>query len=131
MCTSVENLGDRLEALLPCRVPDLQFAREVAHAYDEWAELDADRHLVVFGELVVAHAVHQTRLADTRVTDHNQLEEHVLTEGAWARALRGNDLVRQLLDRGLLNFLDLLGFFGREHSVQVVFSCSHAYFNLD
>lgn len=61
---AVEDLGDRLEALLAGCVPDLQLEGEALHADEQGAELDADRHLVVFRELVVAHAVHQARLAD-------------------------------------------------------------------
>ena len=62
--TTVEYFSDRLEALLACRVPDLQLEGQVLHADKQGAELDAHGHLVVLRELVVAHAVHQARLAD-------------------------------------------------------------------
>ena len=62
--TTVENLRDRLEALLPSCVPDLQLEGEVLHTNEKGAELYTNRHFVVLRELIVAHAVHEARLAD-------------------------------------------------------------------
>ena len=74
----VKDLRDRLEGLLAGRVPYLQLHVDVLHAHEQAAELDAHRHLVILRKLIVAHAMHQTRLADATVAYHDQLEQLVL-----------------------------------------------------
>ena len=59
---AVEDLGDRLEGLLPCRVPDLQLEDGLLHLYEQGAELHAHRDLVVLAELVGRHSVHEAGL---------------------------------------------------------------------
>ena len=60
MSSSVEDLGDRLEALLSRCVPNLQLEGQVLHANQKGTELNADRNFMILCELIVAHPVHQT-----------------------------------------------------------------------
>ena len=115
--TAVENFGDRLEALLAGCVPNLELEGQVLHAHQQGAEFDAHGHLVVLCKLVVAHAVHQARLANPRVPNHDQLEEEVLLQGVEPTALHRYYLVSQLLDRRFLDLLNFLGFFRSKHSI--------------
>ena len=60
MSSSVEDLCDRLEALLSCCVPNLQLEGQVLHTNQKGTELYADRNFMILCELIVAHPVHQT-----------------------------------------------------------------------
>ena len=55
----VKDFRDRLESFLACRIPDLQLHANVLHAHQQGAELNTDGHLVVLGELIMAHSVHE------------------------------------------------------------------------
>ena len=95
MGPAVEDLGDRLEGLLPCRVPDLQLEDGLLHLDEQGAELYAHRDLVVLAELVGRHSVHEAGLPHARVPNDDQLEEVVLVQTGVA--LVGQDLVRDSL----------------------------------
>jgi len=58
MGASIENFGNRLEAFLPCSVPNLHFEDALIDFKEDCAELHADGHLVVFLELISCHPVH-------------------------------------------------------------------------
>ena len=70
----VKDLRDRLEGFLARCVPYLKLHVDVLHAHKQRTKLDTDGNLMVFSELVVAHAVHQARLSNAAVSDHDQLE---------------------------------------------------------
>ena len=59
-------------------VPDLELDNFVIDFQTVRSELDPDRYLMFCFELVVHHSLHQTRLADTRVTNDDQLEKMIL-----------------------------------------------------
>ena len=79
--TPVENLCDALKGLLARSVPYLQLESNALDLEEQGAELNTHCHLVVIQKLVVAHSMHQTRLADRRVSNHYQLEDVL-----WLRA---------------------------------------------
>ena len=93
MCTSIEDFGDGLERLLSGRVPNLQLESDSLHAHEQGTKLYTHGHLMVFSELVVTHAMHQTGLADARVTNDDQLEQEVLLQRGGSTTLRGYDFV--------------------------------------
>ena len=99
MGATVEDLVDGLERFLASSVPDLQFEGDVVDPDQQRAELHADRHFVILLELIVAHPMHQARLADAAVPDHDQLEKEVLLERRRPSSLRRDDLVRKRLQR--------------------------------
>jgi len=92
--TSVEDLGDALERLLASSVPNLKFEGDVFHSDQQRSEFDSHCHFVVLLELVVAHAVHQAGLSDSRVSNYDQFKQEVLLQGGRAAPLDGNNLVR-------------------------------------
>ena len=53
MGTAVEDLGNALELLLAGRVPDLELEHLLLELYEEGAEFNPDRNLVVCHEFVV------------------------------------------------------------------------------
>ena len=96
MSPSVEDFRNRLERLLTRCVPNLHLEREILNFDEKRAEFHANSHLVVILEFVVTHAVHETRLADRRVANHNQFEQ-VIVLGDTADSLRGNNLVVEVV----------------------------------
>ena len=60
---AIENLCDRLEALLAGRVPDLQLEACVFHFDPKGAELDANRAVVLRVEPVLRQSVQNARFA--------------------------------------------------------------------
>ena len=64
MRTSIEYLRDRSERFLSCRVPYLQLQYFVLYADQVGAELDADRHIMIFLELVFDQSLQDTRFTD-------------------------------------------------------------------
>ena len=64
MCASVEDLRDRLEALLTCSIPDLQLNNFVLDSQNERSELYSNCELVVLLEFVLSNAREQTGLSD-------------------------------------------------------------------
>jgi len=87
VCAPVENFSDRLERLLAGSVPDLKLKCDALHLDEQTSELDSNGDLVVLGELVVAHSVHEAGLADATVSNYNELEEEVLLGLGWSSAL--------------------------------------------
>ena len=76
---------------------------------------------MILSELIVAHSVHQTWLANTWVSDNDELEQEVLLQRAWPTSLHRNDLVFEWFYWCLLNLLNLLGLLWWEHSIRVSF----------
>ncbi len=63
MGSSVEDLSNRLEGFLSCRIPDLEFEDSLFHFDKQGSELNADCDLMIFRELVCGHSMHKTRLS--------------------------------------------------------------------
>ena len=63
MGTFVEDLGDRLEGLLACGVPDLQLEDLRLELDDQRAEFNAYSDFMVHVELVSGYSMHQATLA--------------------------------------------------------------------
>ena len=114
MSTFIKDLRDRLEGLLACRVPYLQLHVDVLHSHEQASEFDAHRHFMIFSKLIVAHAMHQTRLADATVTYHNQLEQLVLLQRGRSTALGRYDLISKLLNWRSFYLIDFFCFFRRK-----------------
>ena len=95
MRTTVEDTGDRLEGLLAGCVPDLQLDN-LAPVYfqTERPEFDTDSDLMLNLELVVHDSLHEATLADTGISNNDQLEQVVLRRQCLVR----NDLVAHSLD---------------------------------
>ncbi len=95
MRTTVEDTGDRLEGLLAGCVPDLQLDY-LAPVYfqPERPEFDTDSDLMLDLELVVHDSLHEATLADTGISNNDQLEQVVLRRQCLIR----NDLVAHSLD---------------------------------
>ena len=79
MRTPVEDLGDALEGLLACGVPNLKFKHGLittvlVHLEEETSEFDSDGHLVILAELIGGDSVHEAGLADARIADDDQLK---------------------------------------------------------
>lgn len=70
---------DRLEPLLPRRVPDLQLYRLPVHFDGADLEVDADGGHEVVCEDVVGESQQERRFTDAGVTDEEHLEEVVAT----------------------------------------------------
>ena len=77
MRPSIEYLCDALEVLLPCCIPDLQFDLSFVDFEEECSELHTNRDLVVLHELIGRDPVHETRLAYSRIANHDELEKVV------------------------------------------------------
>ena len=75
MSATVENLGDTAEAFLPSSVPNLQLQHFVLHLDEVRAELHSDCDIVVVMEVVINEPLQNARLANTRITNDNDLEE--------------------------------------------------------
>ena len=73
-------------------VPDLQLDDFLVNQEAIRSELDTDCNLVLLLELVVHDSLHQTRLADTSISDNDQLKQVVLG----SKRLVMNDLKRHL-----------------------------------
>lgn len=77
MRASIEDFGDTLEGLLTGRVPNLELEGRLLQLDYERAELDANRDLVVFQELIRGDPLHEAALAHGAVADDDQLEQEV------------------------------------------------------
>ena len=95
MCTTVEDAGDRLEGLLSCCVPDLQLDN-LAPVYfqPKGPEFDSNSNLMLNLELIVHYSLHKATLANTGISDNDQLEQVILRRQCLVR----DDLVGHGLD---------------------------------
>jgi len=74
MSTPIENFCNGLKALLACCIPNLKLKCDVLYLHKQRPEFDSNSDLMVVNKFVMAHSVHQTRLANSRVPNHNQLK---------------------------------------------------------
>lgn len=86
-------------------VPDLKLERRLLDLQEEGAELHADCDFVIVLKFVVTDPVHEARLSDSAVADHDQLEQ-VVVLGDGAAALGRDDLIGKLV---VWRVLDLHG----------------------
>ena len=71
--SAVVGRGDGAESFLAGRVPHLEAERHPEHVEPLHLEVHADGGLVVAVEHLVAESIHQRRLADARVSEHDRL----------------------------------------------------------
>ena len=105
--TPVENFGDRLKTFLPSCVPNLQLENHTLNLDQQRAEFNAHCDFMVFQELILAHAMHQARLTNRRVSYHNKLK-HILWLGALSALGCRQYLVLEQIDWGFSDFIYLL-----------------------
>ena len=74
----VEDLGDRLERLLPCCVPDLQFHGFVLDSYHKRAKLNSDSHFMLLLEFILSDSVEKTTLTNPCVSNDDQFEHSIM-----------------------------------------------------
>ena len=74
MGTAIENFCYWLEWFLTSSVPDLQLESDIMHFYKKRSEFNTNCYLMIILKFIVAHPVHQTRLANTWITNYNKLE---------------------------------------------------------
>ena len=76
---------------------------------------------MVVDEIIMAHPVHETRLANTAVSNHNKLKKKVLLQLCWASSLQWLNLVRDVFKWHLLDILcDFFLIWGEDFSAILI-----------
>ena len=74
MRATIEDLRYALEGLLTGSIPYLELEHLLLKFNQECSELHTHRHLVISHELVVRQSVKETRFANRRVSNDNELK---------------------------------------------------------
>ena len=108
----VETSRDRLELLLPCRIPDLQFDKFLlVYNHAKVAELSSDRDFFLFKPLC-RQSIENAGLTDSCVSyDHNLKEQIILIHYALkVRVILSSLSCRQIADPRMHIRVDLVHF---------------------